>query len=128
MGVFTGWIAANIALIREWQKYLMSTWGVKDQIAYLGAILYILLYLYGLQPRITSGYRSTEKQRELYNRWLAGDKTIHTPAKPGSSPHEKKIALDIWCTNAAAAAWIAHQIGLQTGYEYNDPVHFQVAS
>jgi len=94
--------------------------------AYKGAILYILLHLYGLKPQITSGYRSTKKQAELYQRWLDGDKTIHTPAKPGTSPHERRIALDIWCTNQKTAADIAHQIGLKTGYEFNDGVHFSV--
>lgn len=94
--------------------------------AFRGAILFLLLYIYGFKPQITSGYRSPEKQKELYNRWLAGDKTIHSPAKPGTSPHERRAALDIWCTDAKNAAWIAHQIGLKTGYEFGDYVHFAI--
>ena len=124
-GIITGWLKPYID---AWKKQIASAWSVNAEMAYKGAILFLLLHLYGYKPQITSGYRSIEKQKELYDRWLAGDKTIHTPALPGTSPHQKKIALDIWCTDPKSAAWIAHQIGLKTGFEFNDPVHFQLSA
>jgi len=126
MNLFTSWIATNQAYILPWKNYLVSSWGLSPAAAEKAAILFILLSLYNFAPKITSGYRSTEKQRELYNRWLAGDKTIHTPARPGTSLHEKRQAIDIACNNASQAAYIAHQIGLKTGLEYGDPVHFSL--
>lgn len=53
--------------------------------------------------QINSGYRSTEKQKELYAEYLAkgGQNNPNLPpvAKPGTSFHEKKIAVDIQATS-----------------------------
>lgn len=126
MNQFSSWIESNQAYIVPWKNYFVTNWGLSKKFADFAAALYILLYLYGFNPQITSGYRSTEKQKELYNRWLAGDKSVHTPARPGTSKHESGTAVDIVCTDAKNAAYVAHQIGLQTGIEYGDPVHFSL--
>lgn len=86
---------------------------------------------------ITSGYRSTEHQRRLYEE---DDRN----AKPGTSPHEFKRALDINLLSITGRirkadskeTWmktgipqIAKEMGLRWGGNfkyYHDPVHFEV--
>lgn len=43
-------------------------------------------------PRVTSSWRSTAQQAELYARWKAGTGNLAAP--PGSSKHEVGLALD----------------------------------
>jgi hypothetical protein len=81
---------------------------------------------------ITSAYRSRFEQADLYSRWLRGEQGIYTPAKPGTSPHEHGIAVDIARKGvnpksdpllaALGEAWRAAG-GLWPGPQ--DPVHFQ---
>ena len=86
---------------------------------------------------ITSGYRSTEHQNRLYRQ-------NNKNAKPGSSPHEFKRAIDInllsmkghirkrdtketWMKTGVPQ--IAAEMGLRWGGNfkyYHDPVHFEV--
>ena len=86
---------------------------------------------------ITSGYRSTEHQKRLY-------KQNKKNAKPGSSPHEYKRAIDINLLSMkghirkidSKETWmktgvpqIASDMGLRWGGNfkyYHDPVHFEV--
>ena len=86
---------------------------------------------------ITSSYRSTEKQRELY-------KQNSKNAKPGTSPHEFRRAIDINLIgiNGRIRKWHSKEIWKKTGIptiaeemgfrwggnfkNYHDPVHFEV--
>ena len=86
---------------------------------------------------ITSGHRNTEHQRRLY-------KQNKKNAKPGTSPHEFKRAIDINLLSYkghvrkrdSKEAWmktgvpqIAADMGLRWGGDfkyYHDPVHFEV--
>ena len=123
--------SADKPYIDKWEIYLVDHWGLADDFSEKAAEAIVLFSKYGLRPVITSGYRSTEKQTELYNRWLKGDKTIFTPAKPGTSPHERTNwigqpaarCFDCQVSNYQTAARIAQNIGIAFGYPA-DPVHF----
>lgn len=76
---------------------------------------------------ITSGYRDSAHQAELYRRWLAGDRSIHMPALPGTSPHERGLAVDL---SGPALGWAqanAGKFGLTFPFPGKDPVHVQMA-
>ncbi len=81
---------------------------------------------------ITSAYRSPEDQQRLYDRWLAGDPEVLTPAPPGRSQHERGWAVDIARAGvdakedpvlAAAGRWWRSHGGVWGGEA--DPVHFE---
>lgn len=48
---------------------------------------------YGITGTVTSGVRSTEKQRQLYNDYVSGKSSI-IAAPPGRSAHEYGLAID----------------------------------
>lgn len=52
----------------------------------------------GVKLKLTEGYRSTARQTELYNQYLqykkTGKGTIKSAAKPGTSWHEFRLAVD----------------------------------
>lgn len=82
--------------------------------------------------RITSAKRSYTEQVSLYNRWLAGDPGIMTPARPGFSQHERGWAVDIARPGtapqedellAALGRWWRELGGVWGGER--DPVHFE---
>lgn len=117
--------------VDQWEIYLVDKWGLDDGFSEKAAECIVLFSKNNLRPQITSGYRSTEKQQELYNRWLKGDRTVFTPAKPGTSPHERTNWLgrpaarcfDCSTSNYNYAAQIAKNLGIAYGYP-SDPVHF----
>ena len=79
---------------------------------------------YGFQVRITSGYRTYAQQAKLYRDYING--VSHYPAnKPGSSSHEKGLALDILSTNNSLLVTLLTNIGLVWAGP-NDPIHFQI--
>lgn len=80
----------------------------------------------GFQARVTSGYRSTKKQAELYRRYQAG-LMPYPVAPPGSSLHEKGLALDIVSTDTQKLVALLTSAGLSWAGE-DDPVHFQLAA
>ena len=87
---------------------------------------------------ITSGFRSNEEQQILYLR-------NRKNAKPGTSPHEHSIAIDInlicdgdWIVKKdSKKTWestqvpqIAKEMGFRWGGDfkyYHDPVHFEIS-
>jgi hypothetical protein len=123
--------AAERRYVDQWEIYLVDKWGIADDFSEKAAECIVLFSKYGLRPQVTSGYRSTEKQKELYNRWLRGDKSVYTPALPGTSPHERTNWLgrpaarcfDCQTTNPSAAGQIAKNLGV-TWAGLKDPVHF----
>lgn len=72
----------------------------------------------------TSGYRDTAKQAESYQEYLEG-KNPYPVAKPGSSNHERGLAIDVDGDLACAHANAA-RFGLHFPFG-NDPIHMELA-
>jgi len=74
---------------------------------------------------INSAKRTTEKQAQLYNDWIAGGRRGNPVAPPGRSAHESGLAVDIEQGKGDNSAISAlNQAGLYQTVP-NDPVHFQ---
>lgn len=120
--------------LRKTTQILISSWGLDSTFATSAAQLILYLYAYGLQPTVTSGFRSPEHQAELMRRWESGDASIIV--KPAvSSKHSymrlgrpAALAIDISTNNHSTAARIANAIGIKSGYFFKDSdgVHFYV--
>ena len=80
----------------------------------------------GFDARVTSGYRSPAKQRWLYNRWLQGLQA-YPVAPPGTSDHERGLALDVVSTDTGKLVALLTEVGLFWAGE-SDPVHFSLVS
>jgi|SRR6267142_124760 len=80
----------------------------------------------GLQPRITSTFRSHAEQKRLYSRFLAGQQGFPV-APPGSSPHEYGWAFDMVVSPMDALADVGYT-WLQWGgfWGPSDAVHFEL--
>jgi hypothetical protein len=90
--------------------------------------------IYGKPLTITSGFRSYDKQKELYDESVRAGRPGTGPtgmlvAKPGFSAHEKGMAVDIQegKTDPKAVAALRYQ-GLLQLYKENDPVHFEMSN
>jgi hypothetical protein len=80
----------------------------------------------GFEVRITSGYRSRATQTKLYKDFLAG--ASHYPvAPPGTSDHEKGLALDILSTNTNLLVLDLSKVGLYWAGPA-DPIHFTLVA
>jgi hypothetical protein len=100
--------------------------------------LYLLLHAYGMRPVITSIYRSPEKQAAMRQAWLSGNRTglRYLPAKNSDHCHQDKnffgqaipgsyaMDIELGTKQYSAAAMVAHALGLRTGYEIGDEVHY----
>ena len=81
---------------------------------------------YGLQPVVTSTYRSYQEQAELYRRYQEGRSSLPA-APPGRSKHQAGLAVDIDLPNSRqylpwlGAVW--QSIGGR--WFASDPVHFE---
>lgn len=80
----------------------------------------------GKKLRINSAKRDSEDQQRLYNNWIARGKTGMPVGKPGTSRHEKGIAVDIQNHGDSQAVAAMNRQGLYQKVP-NDPVHFQFA-
>ena len=79
--------------------------------------------LLGRKVPITSGFRSSDRQAELY----AGRATNPYPvAPPGSSMHEKGLAIDVPPDFVPTLLGVASKAGLCQPYPGDDPIHFEV--
>lgn len=113
---------------------LISYWGLDPAFSANIALFCAYLAYYGLNPVITSGFRSPDKQEELRRRWEAGDPTIVYPPAKNSKHSRMRLnrpaahAVDIKTSDPARAAGIALQLGIQAGYYFKtpDPVHFYI--
>lgn len=76
----------------------------------------------GFSARVTSGYRSRASQTRLYKRYLAGLQP-YPVAVPGTSDHEKGLALDVVSTDTPQLVALLTSVGLRWAGEA-DPVHF----
>jgi hypothetical protein len=79
--------------------------------------------LLGEPVPITSGFRSTEEQAALYAR---RSENPYPVAPPGSSAHERGLAVDVPATFVPRLLSVAGQAGLCQPYPDTDPIHFEV--
>jgi hypothetical protein len=79
--------------------------------------------LLGEPVPITSGFRSTEEQAALYARRAANPYPV---APPGSSMHERGLAVDVPAGFVPRLLSVASQAGLCQPYPGSDPIHFEV--
>ena len=79
--------------------------------------------LLGHPVPITSGYRSTESQAALYANRAANPYPV---AAPGSSTHERGLAIDVPADFVSRMLEIASRAGLCQPYPGDDPLHFEV--
>lgn len=114
--------------------FLRKQWGLDSSFSSKVSLFYAYLLQYGLNPVITSGFRSPDKQKELIRRWEAGDKSVvvkpaenskHSITKWGSPAAQ---AIDISTNNAELAARIATAVGIKAGLYFKTPdrVHFYI--
>lgn len=78
----------------------------------------------GFQARVTSGYRTRAAQKKLYDRYLQGLQP-YPVAKPGTSDHEKGLALDVVSTDTNKLVALLTDVGLFWAGP-TDPVHFSM--
>lgn len=78
----------------------------------------------GFDARVTSGYRSPKKQAWLYQRYLAGLQQ-YPVAPPGTSDHERGLALDVVSTDTEKLVSLLTAAGLSWAGPA-DPVHFSM--
>ena len=79
--------------------------------------------LLGRPVPITSGFRSTEAQAALYDGRAANPYPV---APPGSSMHERGLAIDVPADFVATLLTVAPRAGLCQPYPTDDPIHFEV--
>ena len=115
---------------REWveraRKYLESEWGLNATFAGQVALFWAYCAAYGLNPKITSGYRDPAKQKAMQQAWDRGDRRGLRVRPADSSDHTRRRAIDIDTSDPALAAKIARAVGLGAGYDFKvrDAVHF----
>lgn len=79
--------------------------------------------LLGETVPVTSGYRSPERQREL---WEQRHTNPFPVAPPGSSRHERGLAVDVPGDFVGRLAGVADQVGLCQTLPVTDPIHFEL--
>jgi hypothetical protein len=79
--------------------------------------------LLGEPVPVTSGYRSPERQREL---WEQRHTNPFPVAPPGSSRHERGLAVDIPSSFVGRLLEVADQVGLCQTLPASDPIHFEL--
>lgn len=106
--------------------YFKEEWKLDTTFCGQVALLYAYLALYGLNPRITSGRRSTSSQAAMQAAWDRGDRRGLAVRPASTSQHTEGLAVDIETSDHAMAARIAKLIGVGDGYSFkiSDPVHF----
>lgn len=79
--------------------------------------------LLGRRVPITSGFRSTEEQSAM---WRRRGSNPYPVARPGTSMHERGLAVDVPAALVASLLRVAPAAGLCQPYPQRDPVHFEV--
>lgn len=72
---------------------------------------------------VTSGFRSVEEQRRL---WVGRAANPYPVAPPGTSKHERGMAIDVPAGFAERLAAVGPDAGLCRPYPTADPVHFEL--
>jgi hypothetical protein len=79
--------------------------------------------LLGRSVPITSGYRSPERQRQL---WENRHNNPFPVAPPGASLHERGLAVDVPSSFVDELLSVAGQAGLCQTLPVSDPIHFEL--
>ena len=79
--------------------------------------------LLGEPVPVVSGFRSAEEQRAL---WANRDRNPYPVARPGSSMHERGLAIDVPAWFVPRLARVAEGSGLCRPLPATDPIHFEV--
>ena len=86
----------------------------------------------GWKITLTSGFRSTEKQRRMYELWKAGKYNAPAVAAPGSSRHNFGCAVDLRINGKSSGPQLlelgryAKTIGMRQGLSFHEQWHFDV--
>jgi hypothetical protein len=134
------WLAQARQILGKWPQdavpYFREVWGLDPTFAVKAATLYAILFLLGLNPRITSGFRDPRKQQAMRDAWDRGERQglRVRPASPDGSRHCRETlggspasqAIDMPCENDALAARIAQAMGMRAGINFSvpDPGHY----
>jgi hypothetical protein len=78
----------------------------------------------GFEVRVTSGWRSRATQTKLYNDYLKG-LAQYPAAPPGTSDHEKGLAIDVLSTDVQKLVDLLTSVGL-VWQGPADPIHFSM--
>jgi hypothetical protein len=97
--------------------------GTKGLAAAMRAALARAEQLLGRPVPIVSGFRSSEAQAALY---AARATNPYPVAPPGSSMHEKGLAIDVPAGFVPTLLGVAAKAGLCQPYPGDDPIHFEV--
>lgn len=97
--------------------------AVKGLAAAMRAALARAEQLLGQPVPITSGFRSTEAQAQLYADRASNPYPV---AAPGSSMHERGLAIDVPADFVPRLLAVAPKAGLCQPYPADDPIHFEV--
>lgn len=100
-----------------------ATGSTKGLAAAMRAALARAEQLLGRPVPITSGFRSTAAQAALYANRAANPYPV---APPGSSMHEKGLAIDVPADFVPSLLAVAPKAGLCQPYPGDDPIHFEV--
>ena len=79
--------------------------------------------LLGKPVPVTSGFRGSSEQRRL---WLGRATNPYPVAPPGTSMHERGLAVDVPAGVADELASVGPRVGLCRPYPRTDPVHFEL--
>lgn len=124
---------------RAWAKQA-APWfeqsGAAADAAEQFALLYLLAYMAGTNPRITSIFRDPKYQDQLRERWDAGDRAGLRARPAENSKHTETTwlgspaseAMDMPSSNDSLVAEYAEEIGLGRGSAFRkpDPGHYYV--
>lgn len=89
--------------------------------------LYRIAVQNGLQPRITSTFRSIAEQKILFDRHNRGESDLPAAA-PGCSQHNYGLAFDLVSNNNEWLGSIWESWGGRWGGRFRDPPHFDVGA
>lgn len=76
----------------------------------------------GFEAKVTSGFRTRKKQQELWENWQAGA-SPYPAARPGTSDHERGLAIDVVSNNEKMLVALLTEAGLYWAGD-SDPIHF----
>lgn len=114
--------------------YLTKTWGLSSNFSVQIALFYAYLFVYGLNPQITSGYRDPAHQKALQAKFDSGNiagiavrpasDSLHSRATGIGSP--ASLAIDISVSDYNFAGQIAEYLGIGWGGRFSTPdlLHF----
>ena len=111
----------------------LIAWGLTPDLATFIAVALIVCELKGYRfPLLTSGYRTPQRQRELLNNWIAGNRRGLVARPAERSWHMQGRAVDVSRLERTESFRIFRDAMVLMGVEWGgnfrkpDPVHFQV--